>query len=220
MKKLLLRFSALCVMLLTAMAVNAAEVTAKWDFKNDLPAGIRTATNFQGVEADLQSTVDGIAMHVDATSGKLYCVGRDNAQMNPGTVLQVPVYSTKDVVTVDGFPGYCHFAVGGEENGSENTVVHKATTAEVKQGYVEVTATAGNNYINCVSVDINKLPAQDVTGTWDYADATVMAETMALSGSTEEGEVNAIEKNGLKMKVLANGASFRNNNGNNIQVRI
>ena len=219
MKKLLLRFSALCVMLLTTMAVNAAEVTAKWDFKNDLPAGIRTATNFQGVEADLQSTVDGIAMHVDATSGKLYCVGRDNAQMNPGTVLQVPVYSTKDVVTVDGFPGYCHFAVGGEENGSENTVVHKATTAEVKQGYVEVTATAGNNYINCVSVDIDKLPAQDVTGTWDYADATVMAETMALSGSTEEGEVNAIEKNGLKMKVLANGASFRNNNGNNIQVR-
>lgn len=219
MRKLLLRFSALCLMLVTAMAVNAAEVTAKWDFQNNLPAGIQDATNLQGVEGDLQSTVEGIVMHVDATNGKLYCVGRDNAQMNPGTVLQVPVYSTKDVVTVVGFANYCHFAVGGEENGANTTVAHTATTAEVNKGYVEVTATAGNNYINCVSVDIDKLPAQDVTGTWDYADATVMAETMALSGSTEEGEVNAIEKNGLKMKVLANGASFRNNNGNNIQVR-
>ena len=142
----------LCLLLLASVSVNAETVTAKWDFKSNIPSGIRDATNYQGVEADVQSNVDGIVMHVDATSGKLYCVGRDNAQMNPGTVLQVPVVSNEDVVTVEGYPGYCHFAVGGDENGSGNVVSHTATNAEVKQGFVEVTATAGNNYINCIQV--------------------------------------------------------------------
>ena len=218
MRKLLQRMSMSCLMLMVAVMANAAPVTASWDFKNDLPAGIQNSTNYQGVEADIASTIDGISMHVDATNGKLYCVGRNNAQMNPGTVLQVPVFSNKDVVTVEGYPGYCHFAVGGEENGSETTVAHTATNAEVKQGFVEVTATAGNNYIYCVSVEIDKMPAADVIGTWDYADATVMEQTVALSGSTTEGTVEAIEKNGLVMTIAPNGASFRNN-GNNIQVR-
>ena len=152
MKKIYLQMLTLCLLLLASVSVNAETVTAKWDFKNDVPSGIRAATNYQGVEADVPSDVDGIVMHVDATSGKLYCVGRDNAQMNPGTVLQIPVVSNEDVVTVEGYPGYCHFAVGGDENGSENVVSHTATNAEVKQGFVEVTATAGNNYIYCVQV--------------------------------------------------------------------
>ena len=152
MKKIYLQMLTLCLLLLASISVNAETVTAKWDFKNDVPSGIRAATNYQRVEADVQSDVDGIVMHVDATSGKLYCVGRDNAQMNPGTVLQIPVVSNEDVVTVEGFSGYCHFAVGGDENGSENVVSHTATNAEVKQGFVEVTATAGNNYIYCIQV--------------------------------------------------------------------
>ena len=159
----------LCLMLLTALWAGAA-TTATWDFQNDIPAGIQESTNYQGVEADVQSDVAGIFMHVDATSGKLYCVGRNNAQMNPGTVLQVPVTDTKDVVTVVGYPGYCHFAVGGEENGEETTVEHKATAAEVSKGYVEVTATAGNNYIYKVSVVINneKALAADINANWDF----------------------------------------------------
>ncbi len=159
----------LCLMLLTALWAGAA-TTATWDFQNDIPAGIQANTNYQGVAVDVESDVAGIFMHVDATSGKLYCVGRNNAQMNPGTILQVPVTDTKDVVTVVGYPGYCHFAVGGEENGDQNTVEHKATTAEVNKGYVEVTATAGNNYIYKVSVVINneKALAADVTANWDF----------------------------------------------------
>ena len=59
---------------------------------------------------------------------------------------------------------------------------------------------------------------QDVTGTWSYANAGIMEATMAFSGSSAAGEVEAVEKNGLKMTVEANGAAFRNN-GDNIQVR-
>ena len=218
MNKALLRLGTLCLMMLAFLTGKADPVNAVWDFKNNLPDGIQASTNYQGVSADVESTVKGIFMHVDATNGKLYCVGRTNAQMNPGTILQVPVYSTKDVVTVEGFTNYCHFAVGADENGTESTVVHTATAAEVDKGYVEITATAGNNYINCVSVSIDKLPAADLTGTWDYANENVMNETLALSKSNEEGTVNAIEDNGLMMTVAANGAAFRNN-GNNIQVR-
>ncbi len=57
-----------------------------------------------------------------------------------------------------------------------------------------------------------------ITATWDFADETVMTNTVALSTSTEAAEVDDVEQDGIKMTVLANGAAFRNN-GNNIQVR-
>ena len=56
-----------------------------------------------------------------------------------------------------------------------------------------------------------------VFASWDFGNANVMNETMALSGTTTPGEVNSVEQT-LKMTVEANGATFRNN-GNNIQVR-
>ncbi|MCH5246137.1 MAG: hypothetical protein J1E84_06720 [Muribaculaceae bacterium] len=59
---------------------------------------------------------------------------------------------------------------------------------------------------------------QEVTLTWDYSNSTVMAETMALSGKTESGEVKAGNNENYSMTVLANGAAFRDNGGN-IQVR-
>jgi len=60
--------------------------------------------------------------------------------------------------------------------------------------------------------------AQDITGTWDFGNTDVMTATMAFSESSTAGQVDDVEKNGLKMTVLANGAKFRDN-GNNIQVR-
>lgn len=60
--------------------------------------------------------------------------------------------------------------------------------------------------------------AQDVTATWDYANATIMESTMAFSGTSEAGKVASVENNGIEMIIEANGATFRNN-GNNIQVR-
>ncbi|MCM1520867.1 MAG: pectinesterase family protein [Lachnoclostridium sp.] len=59
---------------------------------------------------------------------------------------------------------------------------------------------------------------ETTTATWDFSNSTVMDATMAFSGSTAEGTVACGENNGIEMTVLANGASFRDNNGN-IQVR-
>ncbi|MBR6979703.1 MAG: hypothetical protein IKH88_07715, partial [Prevotella sp.] len=214
MKKLFLKMGLLGVMLMTVVALKAA-TTAKWDFKNDIPAGIREATNYQNMEADIESSEPGIFMHVDATNGKLYCIGRDNAQFNAGTILRIPVSSTKDVVTVEGYPGYSKYHYGNETEVCENTTSHTVTNAELKQGYVEVVSDGG--YIYCVSVVLNKaLPEPDVTGTWDFGNADVMEATMALSQGS--GTVKAIEDNGILLTVESNGASFRNN-GNNIQMR-
>ena len=214
MKKIYLQMLTLCLLLLASVSVNAETVTAKWDFKNDVPSGIRAATNYQGVEADVQSDVDGIVMHVDATSGKLYCVGRDNAQMNPGTVLQIPVVSNEDVVTVEGFSGYCHFAVGGDENGSENVVSHTATNAEVKQGFVEVTATAGNNYIYCIQVVQNPDKAavvyEDVSATATFPFDLGTEGQTANFGDAADFFLNSkvIYGEGLQLKDANSGAGI------------
>ena len=214
MKKIYLQMLTLCLLLLASVSVNAETVTAKWDFKNDVPSGIRAATNYQGVEADVQSDVDGIVMHVDATSGKLYCVGRNNAQMNPGTVLQIPVVSNEDVVTVEGFSGYCHFAVGGDENGSENVVSHTATNAEVKQGFVEVTATAGNNYIYCIQVVQNPDKAavvyEDVSATATFPFDLGTEGQTANFGDAADFFLNSkvIYGEGLQLKDANSGAGI------------
>lgn len=138
----------LSLVFLPAMAASEYEpVVAEWSYKDDLPAGIRTATNFNGTKGDVVSTVDGVVMTVDATNGgKL--VGRDSdAQFNSGTVIKVPVKSTKDSVYVEAYPGYANFTVGGDSDADgDNIIAHKATSAEVTAGYVEVVST-GSSYL-------------------------------------------------------------------------
>ena len=213
MEKLLQRIGLLCAMLLATLAGSAA-TTASWDFQNDLPAGICEATNYQGVEADVESDVPGIMMHVDATAGKLYCVGRNNAQMNPGTVLRIPVSTTDDVVTVTGYPGYCHFAVGGDENGDENVVSHTATNAEKSQGYVEVTATAGNNYIYKISVELQK---PDVNAKWDFRNDLPAGICEATNYQGVEADVESTVP-GVKMHVDATNGKLYCVGRNNAQM--
>ena len=140
MKRNLLRFGLLSLLLVFACIAKAQDVTAIWDFQNNKPGGINAATNFEGKTGKVNSTMDGIIMRVDATTGKL--TGRtSDAQFNAGTKLQIPVKSAKDVVTVTSYPNYHNYTVGGIAATTDVTE-HKATSAEVTQGYVEVIATA------------------------------------------------------------------------------
>ena len=141
MKRNLLRLGLLSLLLVFAFIAKAQNVTAVWGFQKNLPEGINTAANFQGKEGDLTSTVEGITMHVNATQGKLK--GRDtDAQFNTGTILQIPVKSANDVVTVTTCPNYHYLTVGGKAATADVTE-YKATSAEVAKGYVEVVATGG-----------------------------------------------------------------------------
>lgn len=141
MKKNLLRFGLLSLLLVFAFIAKAQNVTAVWDFQKNLPEGINTAANFQGKEGDLASTVEGITMHVNATQGKLKGRTKD-AQFNTGAILQIPVKSANDVVTVTTCPNYHYLTVGGKAATADVTE-YKATSAEVAKGYVEVVATGG-----------------------------------------------------------------------------
>lgn len=155
MKKNLLRFGLLSLLLVFAFIAKAQDVTAIWDFQHNVPEGINAATNFQGKVGDITSTVDGILLHVDATNGKLK--GRDtDAQFNTGTILQVPVKSAKDIVTVTSYPGYHNYTIGGVA-ATEDATDHKATTAEVAKGYVEVVATGGCYLYNVKVVQVSAI---------------------------------------------------------------
>jgi len=85
-------------------------------------------------------------------------------------------------------------------------------------GGMAVSAMLGEKSESPATGGISRVAEVDKTATWDYANATVMSETMAFSGSSASGSVKAVEDNGLVMTVVSNGAAFRNN-GDNIQVR-
>lgn len=163
MKKNLLRFGLLSLLLVFAFIAKAQDVTAIWDFQHNVPEGINAATNFQGKVGDITSTVDGILLHVDATNGKLK--GRDtDAQFNIGTILQVPVKSAKDIVTVTSCHGYHNYTIGGIA-ATEDATDHKATTAEVAKGYVEVVATEGCYLYNVKVVQVSAIQEKPLYST-------------------------------------------------------
>lgn len=150
MKKNYHRITTLCLMLLVTCMAMAQSVTAVWDFQNVNPSTI-SETNIQGTTGTVASTVDGIVLTVDATSGKLQKrTNASDAQFNNGTKIQVPVVSTNDVVTVVSYPGFHYYTVGGEAAAADNTE-YTAKTADVTAGYVEIVATV-TSYLYSIQV--------------------------------------------------------------------
>ena len=82
MKKNLLRFGLLSLLLVFAFIAKAQDITAEWNFKANLPEGIQSTHVEKSVSA-IVSTVEGIEMTVDATNGKLKGRSAD-AQINKG----------------------------------------------------------------------------------------------------------------------------------------
>lgn len=132
----------MCLFAAFAIIAKAqGDVIATWDWENNSPLGICSSTNFEGVAADLQSNVDGVVLHVDATNGKFSAGSNNYAQFNQGTVLQVPVKSANDVVTVKSYPGQYNYTVGGVAATADVTT-YNANSADVEKGYVEIIATS------------------------------------------------------------------------------
>lgn len=145
MQKQLHRLCALCAMLMVAVfAMAQDDVTATWDFRTIA----KDAVSIEGNKGTVASDVEGVVMNVDATTGKLHSRGTD-AQINRGTILQVPVRTTRDLVTVVGYPGYSNYSINGVEYTDSNTV--KVKSSDVAQGYVQITST-GNGYLYAVRV--------------------------------------------------------------------
>ena len=221
MMKHLLRFSTLCLLAMMAIVGRAESITATWDFTNENVVAAAVALSGSSEAGTIKAVEDnGILLTVEA-NGQTIRNNGNSIQTGDGVVFKVPVVSINDVVTVTGYSApYFAYSINGVD-ATEAVTAHTATANEVAKGYVEV-VNKGQYLIGIKVVQDTEGPkgepvAEDVTGTWNFGNADIMDATMAFSGTTEAGEVEAIEKNGLKMIVEANGASFRNN-GNNIQV--
>lgn len=215
MKKNLLRFGLLSLLLVFAFIAKAQDVTAIWDFQHNVPEGINAATNFQGKVGDITSTVDGILLHVDATKGKLK--GRDtDAQFNTGTILQIPVKSAKDIVTVTSYPGYHNYTIGGVA-ATEDATDHKATTAEVAKGYVEVVATGGCYLYNVKVVQVSAIQEKALYTTdftnWEKIDNTKATDVKVNLKTLYSKEAFTFTFNGVGVDPTGNQAKFPDRTG-------
>ena len=215
MKRNLLRFGLLSLFLVFAFIAKAQNVTAVWDFQNNLPEGINTAANFQGKEGDLASTVEGITMHVNATQGKLK--GRtSDAQFNAGTILQIPVKSANDVVTVTSYPNYHNLTVGGKA-ATEDVTEYNATSAEVAKGYVEVVATGGCylyqvKVVHVSAIQEKALYTTDFTN-WEKIDNTKATGVVVNLKTLYSKEAFTFTFNGVGVDPQGNQAKFSDRTG-------
>ena len=215
MKRNLLRLGLLSLLLVFAFIAKAQNVTAVWDFQNNLPEGINTAANFQGKEGDLASTVEGITMHVNATQGKLK--GRTtDAQFNAGTILQIPVKSANDVVTVTSYPNYHNLTVGGKA-ATEDVTEYNATSAEVAKGYVEVVAT-GQSYlyqikvVHVSAIQEKALYTTDFTE-WKKVDGKTANNTLVDLKTLYSKEALSMTLNGVEINPTGTNAKFADRTG-------
>lgn len=215
MKRNLLRLGLLSLLLVFAFIAKAQNVTAVWDFQKNLPEGINTAANFQGKEGDLASTVEGITMHVNATQGKLK--GRtSNVQFNAGTILQIPVKSANDVVTVTSYPNYHNLTVGGKA-ATEDVTEYNATSAEVAKGYVEVVAT-GQSYlyqikvVHVSAIQEKALYTTDFTE-WKKVDGKTANNTLVDLKTLYSKEAFTMTLNGVEINPTGTNTKFADRTG-------
>ncbi|MEE3384960.1 MAG: pectinesterase family protein [Prevotella sp.] len=207
---------------------SAVSIVYALDGYNDNPQhkfqGSSTGNGIMVTQATVNGAFIDVAVRVDATSSKFSANGSGWHQVNAGAKVTVP--SCKGaVITVKTYK-------------NENALKFGETAAEVNADPASYEATTddetlvieqtANGYWSNLSITLpavgeeeeNPFPlTEDVTATWDFGDGDVMAATMALSGTTTPGKVDDVAKDGIKMTVEANGATFRNNGGTNIQVR-
>lgn len=215
MKRNLLRLGLLSLLLVFAFIAKAQNVTAVWNFQKNLPEGINTAANFQGNEGDLASTVEGITMRVNATQGKLK--GRpSDAQFNAGTILQIPVKSANDVVTVTSYPNYHNLTVGGK-TATEDVTEYNATSAEVAKGYVEVVATGVCYLYQIKVVHVSAIQEKALYTTnfteWKKVDGKTANNTLVDLKTLYSKEAFSMTLNGVEINPTGTNTKFADRTG-------
>ena len=126
-----------------------ADVTATWDFGNaDIMSAAMALSAGSGTVESVEK--NGVLLTIESNGAQFRANG-NNIQMRQGTVLKVPVKTTKDEVTINGYPDYSYYKIGdGEE--LTNTTVYKANATDVANGYVTITSTNNNTYFYSISV--------------------------------------------------------------------
>ena len=180
MKKNLLM---LLTLLFAVVGGANASITVKWDWQNNIPsATIRTFSEINGTTGSVASDQDGITLYVDATNGKLASRGenQNNAQINANTILQIPVVSTADQVTISLYSSYEYTIDGTSYTNSGDT--YTATVADVARGYMEFVQKA-DGYIYYIHATLAYVPVAPLTAVWDWKNGN----PSTITNSTPEG---------------------------------
>ena len=140
------------------------EKTATWDYAN---AAVMEATIAlsEATEAGTVKAIEdnGVLLTV-ISNGASFRNNCNNIQVRQGAEFRVPVQSTKDVITIKGYPSYSYYSInGGEEikNTNDNPqTVYQVVASDIKRGYVSIVSTNNNHYFYSIKAEL-KAPSAD-----------------------------------------------------------
>ena len=135
---------------------------------------------------------------------------------NVGTILQIPVKSAKDVVTVTTYPNYHNLTVGGKAATADVTE-YNATSAEVAKGYVEVVATGGCylyqiKVVHVSAIQEKALYTTDFTN-WKKVDGKTAKNTLVDLKTLYSKEAFSMTLNGVEINPTGTNAKFADRTG-------
>ncbi|MDE6741215.1 MAG: hypothetical protein K2J58_02665, partial [Muribaculaceae bacterium] len=127
------------------------DATGVWNYANAEVMEATMALSGSNEAGTVKSSEGGLEMTVIA-NGASFRNNGDNIQVRTGAEFRIPVISTDDVVTVEGYPGYSYYTIGGGDE-LNNTNSYKAKYSDVQNGYVAVVSTNDNNYFKSFTVE-------------------------------------------------------------------
>lgn len=176
---------------LEAAEEPSGDVTATWDFTSN--ANPRAVGLFNGTTGTLDSNVAGIVLDIDARNGKFDSQDRtSDAQVNSGTIINVPIKGAGDEVTVVG-NWKVSYTIGSEaEAVTDLNKTYTATAADAQQGYVTITSTDNNTYFYSITV-VQKATSgeeEEIKGllySWESPNGTVKEKGGTATAKDKDG---------------------------------
>ena len=180
------------------------DVTATWDFAGNC-AGLAPKSEGGAYTAEtMASNVEGIEMTIAYNGGSIK--NNDNSyQVTTGVVMNIPVKSAGDLITVKGYPGYSKYTIGNNTEELTGDNEYKAKNSDAEAGYVAVTSKDGNNYYLSISVtqyapqEPTTLVNEPATATFPFNEgtegqkATFSNEDYFLTSKVSHGEGVVLE---------------------------
>lgn len=212
---------ALFFLLFLVTSSAQATVTATWDFGNLNPSALSSVNiqyNSNPNTTYIASTNSNISMYVDASnSGKLQYNNKGYAQMNAGTLIHIPVVSTKDVITIVSYANSTNLTIDGV-NVTGTPAEYNVTKTDVDRGYVILGASA-TTYPQSITAELAYLPPTSlvVTATWDWK-SNIPSGIQGVSYNGSKGTIDSnVAGKSLAVDATASGAKLAYNGSNSAQ---
>ncbi|MDE6342703.1 MAG: hypothetical protein K2K93_10320 [Muribaculaceae bacterium] len=132
-------------------AAELQDATGVWSYGNADVMSATMALSGSNEAGTVLSSEGDMEMTVLA-NGASFRDNGNNIQVRTGAEFRIPVISTDDVVTVEGYEGYSYYTISGGEE-LKNTNSYKAKYSDVERGYVSVVSTNDNNYYLSLKVE-------------------------------------------------------------------